>query len=420
MRDETSIDLAPLTILAGANSSGKSAFMQPLLLLKQTLEAAVDPGPLLLNGANAKFDNANEMFWHAPGESATTMSVTYFDADYERAGVSFCRSKSGVDVQSMTYGPQWLTSQKECPDPIVISTGSSSKELMPYVDQELVELFGRARTGRTQPQLSVARNRCFLDVVLEVDEHLHLPIPKPGNFLLRNLAANMIHLPGLRDNPTRFYPVTNSSDRFLGPFHPYTASIIASWSETKDVRLRALNDQLIELGLTWKVESRRYDDTKVSVKVGRLPRAQRGGSRDLVSLADVGLGVSQTLPVLTALLAARAGQVVYLEQPELHLHPRAQVALGNQLVRAAALGVIVVCETHSHLLIRAIQTAVARGDLASNWVALNWFARDSDGVTRTRSSQIGSDGSFGDWPLDFADVEIESERAYLMSGFSSR
>ena len=47
---ECAIDIRPLTILAGANSSGKSSIMQPLLMLKQTLEAPYDPGPLLIEG----------------------------------------------------------------------------------------------------------------------------------------------------------------------------------------------------------------------------------------------------------------------------------------------------------------------------------------------------------------------------------
>ena len=53
--EECAIDICPLTILAGANSSGKSSIMQPLLLLKQTLEAAYDPGPLLIDGPNVQF-----------------------------------------------------------------------------------------------------------------------------------------------------------------------------------------------------------------------------------------------------------------------------------------------------------------------------------------------------------------------------
>src|SRR5262245_11416068 len=58
---ERSIEVRPLTILAGANSSGKSSIMQPLLLLKQTLEAPYDPGALLLNGPNVKFTRVEQM-----------------------------------------------------------------------------------------------------------------------------------------------------------------------------------------------------------------------------------------------------------------------------------------------------------------------------------------------------------------------
>jgi hypothetical protein len=58
--DEQTIEVRPLTLLAGANSSGKSSMMQPLLLLKQTLEAPFDPGPLLLNGPNAKFTSIGQ------------------------------------------------------------------------------------------------------------------------------------------------------------------------------------------------------------------------------------------------------------------------------------------------------------------------------------------------------------------------
>ena len=58
--EEREIDIRPLTILAGANSSGKSSIMQPLLLLKQTLEAPYDPGPLLLDGPNVQFTLAEQ------------------------------------------------------------------------------------------------------------------------------------------------------------------------------------------------------------------------------------------------------------------------------------------------------------------------------------------------------------------------
>ena len=61
IRERASIEFSPLTILAGANSSGKSSIMQPLLLLKQTFEAPLDPGSLLkLDGPNVRLTDARQ------------------------------------------------------------------------------------------------------------------------------------------------------------------------------------------------------------------------------------------------------------------------------------------------------------------------------------------------------------------------
>src|SRR3954454_11093175 len=64
------IEVRHLTILAVANSSGKSSIMQPLLLLKQTLEAPYDPGPLLLDGPHIRFSLADQLLSHIPGKPA--------------------------------------------------------------------------------------------------------------------------------------------------------------------------------------------------------------------------------------------------------------------------------------------------------------------------------------------------------------
>src|SRR5580704_8710446 len=76
--EEQRIEIRPLTILAGANSSGKSSMMQPLLLLKQTLEASYDPGALLLDGANLKFTSANQLFTRlGPGKKNDVFHVGF-------------------------------------------------------------------------------------------------------------------------------------------------------------------------------------------------------------------------------------------------------------------------------------------------------------------------------------------------------
>src|ERR1051325_644055 len=69
--DEQSIEVRPLTILAGANSSGKSSIMQPLLLLKQTLEASYDPGALRLDGPNVRFTSAEQFLSHVGRDKHT-------------------------------------------------------------------------------------------------------------------------------------------------------------------------------------------------------------------------------------------------------------------------------------------------------------------------------------------------------------
>jgi predicted ATPase len=132
-----------------------------------------------------------------------------------------------------------------------------------------------------------------------------------------------------------------------------------------------------------------------------------------VSIADVGFGVSQTLPVLVALLVAKPGQLVYLEQPEIHLHPRAQFAMAQIVAGAAARGVRVVLETHSNLLLLGVQALVAEGKVSHELVKLHWFTRRPDGTTTVTSADLDETGAFGDWPEDFGEVALQAESRYL-------
>jgi predicted ATPase len=206
------------------------------------------------------------------------------------------------------------------------------------------------------------------------------------------------------------------AEEFPGLFNDYVASIVHSWKSKSDPRLGLLGSHLKKLGLTWKVETKQVDDTRVEVRVGRLPQASRGGARDMVSIADVGFGVSQTLPVIVALLAAERGQLVYLEQPEIHLHPRAQVHLAELFVEAVNRGVRLVIETHSSLLLLSLQTHVAEGKIDSKDLILHWFKRRlEDGVTEIISSELDRQGAYGDWPMDFGDIELDLQGRYLNS-----
>lgn len=113
------------------------------------------------------------------------------------------------------------------------------------------------------------------------------------------------------------------------------------------------------------------------------------------------------------MVAAEPGQLVYLEQPELHLHPNAQVKLAQVLADAAKRGVRVVAETHSSLLLLGIQTLVAEGKLSPDLVKLHWFSRNEDGITEVDSVDLDEAGTYGEWPVDFNDVSLNAQSRFL-------
>lgn len=142
-------------------------------------------------------------------------------------------------------------------------------------------------------------------------------------------------------------------------------------------------------------------------------------SKELVSIADVGLGVSQVLPILVALLKAIPGQTVFIEQPEIHLHPKAQGKFAEVVRDAANRGVKVVVETHSSNFLLAVQTLIAKGEVKNSQVALHWFCKDADGNTKVDTANIEEDGSFGEWPEDFDDT-LSAQQDELISAMEQR
>lgn len=417
LAEECSLEIRPLTLLAGANSSGKSSALQPLLLLKQTLEASYDPGAILLNGPNVQFTSAEQLLSKlTSGGRSHSFTIGVELEDKRSVAQTFKKPKRrGFQIADAVYSfPDGRTTR--------IAPGMASEDLLPLLPEEVRNLLMEwaTRDGETL-RAAVARRRCFLglEAYFDKDGDEAGRATKASSFSMtpdediEPYLRNVMHVPGLRGNPERTYKITAIGSEFPGTFDDYVASVVSHWQATQDNRLNDLRNALEALSLTWKVEARQVDDVQVELRVGRLPRSARGGSQDMVSITDVGFGVSQTLPVLVALLAAEPGQLVYLEQPELHLHPRAQVALARVLADAASRGVRVVAETHSSLLLLAIQTMVAEGGLSPAMIKLHWFTRRDDGVTEVNSAELDEAGTFGAWPEDFADVTLDAERRFL-------
>jgi hypothetical protein len=407
--EEQSVEIRPLTILAGANSSGKSSMMQPVLLLKQTLEASYDPGPLQLNGPNVKFTSAEQLLSRiGKRHSSDIFQVGMRVNTGDRFLTSFRKEhKMGFRIEQMEISGVSGTGTFEpgMTHADIVNTGVTKGK----------DFSQQRPVGYGEGQWEIQPARCFLEPTWVAKGTNGTSFSVSGHLagVWEGIIPEVIHLPGLRGNPERAYPVTAVRPTYPGTFEKYTASVISQWMDEDEGNLAKLNADLRFLELTGGVFAKRLYDVQIELYVGRLPDVPPERSENRVNIADVGVGVSQTLPVLVALHAAKSGQLVYVEQPETHLHPRAQFALAQVLASAAKRGVRVVVETHSSILLLGVQTLVAEGSLEPDKVKLHWFQRDKDGCTIVRNGDLDEAGAFGDWPEDFSDVDLKTESRYI-------
>ena len=406
---EQSIEVRPLTILAGANSSGKSSIMQPLLLLKQTLEASYDPGALRLDGPNVRFTSADQFLSHTGRGKHTDSFSVGIEAGDKGGLTTYFKKQPGKPIEVLRNTFTKRENERVLQRDINLDDVKSGSYMMAKIEPDETRRVAKY-------EAAVTRDRFFLKWTYRFQGDTSgekALVIAPQAKAIEPYIRETIHIPGLRGNPERTYVVAAVGSTFPGTFEYYVASVIAKWqAEDDNDKLDGVSQDLNELCLTSRVSAIPLNDTQVELQVARLPQGAKGKVGEMVSIADVGLGVSQTLPVVVALREARPGQLVYLEQPEIHLHPRAQTAMAKVLADAARRGVHVVAETHSALLILGIQTLVAEGKLAPELVKLHWFER-RNGATTIKSADLDEAGSFGDWPEDFADIELEAQSKYL-------
>jgi hypothetical protein len=380
--------------------------MQPILLMKQTLESSTDYGALRLSGDNLNFTSAKQILsYSSKGEQTDSLTVAMELANSYKFKNTFKKlpNKAIELIESIYYDGD---------GEIKAAIGMSTKEIL-----EALPLSAKTSYLLDNQPLSIFRYFCFNVFVYYTEYDLsptdifYNPYPM---FVIP--IEKILHVKGLR-SLERILPVTGIGQNFSGNFEKYIASLIYSWQASASDKLQVLNTYLHTLTLSKKIEATEINDTQIELKVSRT-----FDSDDMVNIVDVGSGVSQILPVLVALVAAEPDQLVYLEEPEIHLHPRAQANLGEIIVDAANRGVRVVLETHSDLLLRRIQTLVAEDKISPEKTILHWFSRDENGFTQVTSTPLNATGGYGnpDFPLDFSDVFLDEEGRYLESASEKR
>jgi len=121
-------------------------------------------------------------------------------------------------------------------------------------------------------------------------------------------------------------------------------------------------------------------------------------------LSAVGVGVSQVLPILIAGLLAPSNALLLIEQPELHLHPRAQARLADFFLSLTGTGRRCIVETHSEALVNQFRWLLARhADNAESPVAIYFSRLNHMGDTEFSQVELSRDGFIQNWPEGFMD-----------------
>lgn len=191
---EQTIDLEGLTVLAGTNSSGKSSMMQPLLLLKQTLDAPYDPGSLLLSGPSVRQTSASQLLSKAAkGKSASTFTVTFHHRDSSTLVLEFRReARKGLELNKVC-----LAISDKC---FEISKDSKSDEIQALYfleNEEFRGLFSSSSNFKDANFIwQIQRERCFFTPALTRDGKRMIEMPFPRITAIRGTLEHLLHVPG--------------------------------------------------------------------------------------------------------------------------------------------------------------------------------------------------------------------------------
>jgi predicted ATPase len=343
--------------LSGLNGTGKSSVLQSLLLLRQSYQQnLLGSGRLALNGDLVQIGTAQD--------------ALYEDAEEESIGFGLDWADGGAASWNFLY-------DREAD---VLAADSAATAATTFTTSLFGDSFQYLCAERTGPRTS------FPTSDFAVRQHRQLG-PR-GDFTAQFLAfygrQRMSLEPLLQESAPPL--LKDQAEAWLSLVSPGTRLQVTSHSGLDLV-------QLEYSFIRGKDVSRPYRPT------------------------NVGFGITYTLPILVAALAAETDALLLIENPEAHLHPRGQVAMGTFLSLAASAGIQLVIETHSDHILNGIRLAVHGGKLSPEALRLHFFQRTAHGH-QVVTPAIDSAGRIDVWPDDFFDQWDKSLEALLLPSAS--
>ncbi len=361
------LPLRSLTLLSGANASGKSSVMQALVLLHQTMREHEWSSRLMLNGGGVRLGTVPDVVDQVHGHRQ--FAITLLDDDSGWFGWEF---------------------QGE-PD-----------------EMSMIVHRARGETGDGEGW----------DVDRSVPLHNLLPAQSAENPICHSLTSrlrNLTYLSAERLGPREYYMFDDPQlTPVVGPQGEYAVSVLHSGRDTH-VRDNLQVRDVSSPNRLQQVEARMKNFFPGCVlEINQVPRASAvtlgiriSDDTEFHRPAHTGFGLTQVLPIVVAALSADSEDLLLIENPEVHLHPAGQAAMGEFLAEVASSGVQVIAETHSDHVLNGIRRSVKKHALSNEDVALHFFRPRGEGPVsekpQVESPTIDTDGNIDSWPEGFFD-----------------
>lgn len=428
-KDTGDIRLAPLTVIFGANSTGKSSLGHLLLALKQTILSADRKRPLHLGDDNALIDLGTfaeclhnhdlqnslefELGWKIPEkdlEVRDPLSHNKFTGDELNLSVRISADiKEQPRVERLSY--QLLSKQE---NKLAVSYLRDDKNKLDISSSEYKFM---RNMGRAWPldepdkfyRISDQSRARFQNAEFLLDFALSTEA----------VLSSVYYLGPLREHPKRIYSWSGETPESVGQKGEFAiAAILAASAQPRKLNRgpkkhltrfdEFIAQWLKELGVieSFAVKPLAEGRKEYEVVVKTFATASE------VKITDVGFGVSQVLPALVQPFYCPSNSTIWMEQPEIHLHPQVQAELADVFISATQARengrerhVQLIIESHSEHFLNRLQRRMAEGSVAPENVAV-YFCRRAGSVTELEPLRLNSFGEIENWPENFFGDEM--------------
>lgn len=350
--------LKNLNVLLGLNGQGKSSFIQSLLLLRQSKK--LSQGELTLNGGEQELVNIG-----------TTKDALYQYS--ENKILSFNLKFTDKEMLQMDFDYEI--------DADIFKLKNETNANSVKEESLFTNNFQYLNAQRVEPK---AANAVSLSNVMEANS-----IGKYGQYTAHYIEArgdeNVAFENLLHENSKIFDPITNETiiDKSLrNQINLWLGEI----SPRVNVIAQRISSEIILLEYSFKQPN--------------------FGNTNKFKPDNVGFGISYALHVITALLTAKPGGLIIIENPESHIHPRGQAELGKLIAKVAQNDVQVVIETHSDHILNGIRVAVKEKTIDQDNVIAFYFKKivtEKEQYSKIIDIQIDKNGSLSDYPENLLD-----------------